>query len=145
MADYVSAPLATVAMAYGQLTGTAPDLPGFTTAALDTESLVYPGYKIYRGVGTNWFVKWTDSYELLQDKNVRIISRSYYDDQQTKAINDLAAGLEDPTKVMIAAIKGPVDGQTDPGTKTVVVLGLDTTRNVVTINDPTQAAVKAWR
>lgn len=139
MADYVSAPLATVAMAYGQLTGTAPDLPGFTTAALDTESLVYPGYKIYRGVGTNWFVKWTDSYELLQDKNVRIISRSYYDDQQTKAINDLAAGLEDPTKVMIAAIKGPVDGQTDPGTKTVVVLGLDTTRDVVTINDPTQA------
>ncbi len=139
MSDYVSAALATVAMAYGQLTGTAPDLPGFTTAALDTESLVYPGFKIYRGVGTNWFVKWTDSYELLQDKGVRIISRSYYDDQQTKAINDLAAGLQDPTKVMIAAISGPVDGRTDPGTKTVVVTGLDTTRNVVTINDPTQA------
>ncbi len=139
MQDYVSAAIATVAMAYGQLTGTAPDLPGFTTAALNTESLVYPGYKIYRGVDANWFVKWTDSYELLQDKNVRVISRIYYGDQRSSAINDLAAGLQDPTKVMIAAITGAVDGRTAPGEKTLIVLGLDTTRNVVTINDPTQA------
>ncbi|WP_233211065.1 hypothetical protein [Mycobacterium sp. shizuoka-1] len=139
MQDFYSAAIATVASAYGQLTGTAPDLAGFTAAALNTESLVYPGYKIYRGVDANWFVKWTDSYELLQDKNVRIISRIYYGEQKTRAINDLAAGLQDPTKVMIVAITGTVDGRTTPGEKIVTVIGLDTTRNIVTINDPTQA------
>jgi hypothetical protein len=139
MFTYVAAPLALVAMAYGQLTGTAPDLPGFTTAALNTESLVYPGYKIYRGVEANWFVKWSDSYELLQDKGVRVISRTFTTEQETQAINALAAGLQDPTKVMIAAINGPVDGQSADSSKTVIVIGLDTTRNVVTINDPTRA------
>lgn len=138
MADYVTAPLATVAMAYGQLTSTTPDLPGFTNAALTTNSLVYPGFKILRSVGTQWFVQWTDSYELLQDKNVRVITNTYVSDQQSKAINDLSAGLSDPTKAMIAAIEGPVEGQASPGTKTVVVLGLDTTNDIVTINDPTQ-------
>ncbi len=137
MQDYYAAPLSTVAMAYGQLTGAAPDLPAFITAALNTESVAYPGYKIYRGSDAKWFVRWTDSYELLQDKDVRITSKSY--SQQTKAINALAAGLQDPTKVIIAAINGPVDGVTGAGEKTVIVIGLDTTQNVVTINDPTQA------
>lgn len=138
MANYYEAPLATVAMAYGQLTGTTPNLTGFTNAALTTNSLSYPGFKILRSVGPKWFVTWTDSYELLQDKNVRVITKTYISDQQSKAINDLSAGLSDPTKVMIAAIKAPVDGQADPGTKTVVVLGLDTVKDIVTINDPTQ-------
>lgn len=139
MQDYLSAALATVAMAYGQLTGAAPDLAGFTQAAMDTDSLRRLGQKIYLGPGSSEVVYWTDSYELLQDKNVRIISRVYYGEQKTRAINDLAAGLEDPTKAMIAAIQGPVDGRTDPAQKTVVVIGLDTNQNTITINDPTLA------
>ncbi|WP_457226107.1 hypothetical protein [Mycolicibacterium sp. CBM1] len=139
MPDFVSAALSTVAMAYGQLTGTAPDLPAFVDAALNTGSLAFPGNKIYRGPGTTWFVKWTDSYELLQDKGVRVITRYYNGEQQSRAVNDLVAGLSDPTKVMIAAITGPVDGRTEPGEKTVIVIGVDTTRNIVTINDPTRA------
>lgn len=140
MVDYGTAPLATVAMAYAQLTNTEPDVSGFITTAMETPSLAVPGYKVYGGPGD--YVLPSDSYEVLQDKNIRIITRYYYDDQQSKAINDLADGLQDPTKVMIAQITGPVDGRPDPGWKTVIVLGLDTTHNIVTINDPTQAAGK---
>jgi len=139
MSNYYAAPLSTVAMVYGQLTGSTPDLAGFTTAALNTESLVYPGYKIYRGADANSYVMWTDSYELLQDKNVRIITRYFFGNEKTKAINTLASGLQDPSMALIAGIRGPVQGQSQDSTKLVVVIGLDTNRNVVTINDPTQA------
>jgi hypothetical protein len=139
MSDYYAAPLSTIAMAYGQLTSTTPDLTGFTTAALNTDSLVYPGNKIYRGADANSYVMWTDSYELLQDKNVRIITRYFFGDEKTKAINTLATGLQDPSMALIAGIRGPVQGQSQDSTKIVVVIGLDTTRNIVTINDPTQA------
>ncbi len=139
MSNYYAAALSTVAMVYGQLTHTAPDLAGFTTAALNTDSLVYPGNKIYRGADANSYVMWTDSYELLQDKNVRIITRYFFGNEKTKAINTLASGLQDPSMALIAGIKGPVQGQSQDGTKIVVVIGLDTNRNVVTINDPTQA------
>jgi hypothetical protein len=138
MRDFISAPLATVAMAYGQLTGAAPDLQGFIDAALTTNSLGYPGFKIYRGLDTDSYVLWSDSYDLLQAKGVRIITRYYSAEQKTNALNALVAGLQDPTKVMIVPIAGPVDGRTDAADKTVIVLGYDSTRNVVTINDPTR-------
>lgn len=139
MPDYTSAALSTVAMAYAQLTGTATDLPGFITAAMNTDSLRRLGEKIYGGPGSTQLVYWTDSYELLQDKGVRVITRYYNSEQQSRAVNDLSAGLTDPTKVMIAAINGPVTGSTGEPEKTVIVIGLDTNRNIVTINDPTRA------
>ncbi|WP_144418204.1 hypothetical protein [Mycobacterium sp. EPa45] len=138
MRDFVSGALATVAMAYGQLTGSTPDLQGFIDKALTTDSLGYPGYKIYRGLDTDSFVLWTDSYELLQDKGVRVITHPYSPEQQSKAINDLVAGLQDPTKVVIVPVEGAVTGQTGVSEKIVVVLGYDTNRNIVTINDPTR-------
>lgn len=137
--DFYSAALATVAMAYGQLTGTTPDLQGITNQAQTTDSLVVAGQKIYLGPGSTQFVKWIDSYELLQDKNVRIIMRPYGSDQWSKAFNDLATGLQDPTKVMIVPISGPVDYESGDNQKTVVVLGVDNVNRTVTINDPTRA------
>lgn len=135
MADYATSPLATVAMAYGQLTSTAPDLLGFTVAARTTPSLAYPGWHVYN---PGYNVAPSDSYELLQNKKVRFISTTY--SGESSAINALYAGLSDPTKVMIAQVTGPVGEGTDESSKTVVVLGLDTTNDLVTINDPTQSA-----
>jgi len=137
--DFYSAALATVAMAYGQLTGTAPDLQGIIDQALTTDSFVYNGEKIYLGQGSTKFVNFIDSFELLQDKNVRVITRSYGNDQWSKAFNDLTNGLQDATKAMIVPIKGLVDGRTDEIFKTVVVIGVDNVNGTVTVNDPTRA------
>ena len=137
--DYYSAALATVAMAYGQLTGTAPDLQGIIDQALTTNSFVYDGQTIYLGPGSTQFVKWVDSFELLQDKNVRVITRSYGTDQWSKAFNDLTNGLQNPTKAMIVPISGLVDGRTGDNVKTVVVIGVDNVNGTVTVNDPTRA------
>lgn len=137
--DFLSAALATVAMAYGQLTGTTPDLQGITEQALNTPSLYYNGQNIYLGLGSTKFVIWSDSYELLQDKNVRVITRYYGTDQWSKAFNDLTNGLQDPTKAMIVPISGLVDGRTGASPKTVVVIGVDNVNETVTVNDPTRA------
>lgn len=137
--DYYSAALATVAMAYGQLTGTAPDLQGIIDQALTTDSFVYNGEKIYLGEGSTKFVTWVDSFELLQDKNVRVITRYYGNDQWSKAFNDLTNGLQNPTKAMIVPISGLVDGRTGENPKTVVVIGVDNVNGTVTVNDPTRA------
>lgn len=135
--DFLSAALATVAMAYGQLTHTVPDLQGFLDAAADTDSITVLGTKVYLGPGVR-IVYWQDSYEVLQDKDVRIIMRNYGADQWSKAFNDLTNGLQDPTKVMIVPITGPVSGRTDLIGKTVVVLGVDNVNGTVTVNDPTR-------
>lgn len=135
--DFLSAALATVAMAYGQLTHTAPDLQGFLDAAADTDSISVLGTKVYLGPSTR-IVYWQDSYEVLQDRDVRIVMRSYGTDQWSKAFNDLTNALQDPTKVMIVPISGPVAGRTEPIAKTVVVLGVDNLNGTVTINDPTR-------
>lgn len=137
--DYYSAALATVAMAYGQLTGTAPDLQDIINQALTTNSFVYNDQTIYLGPGSTQFVKWLDSFELLQDKNVRVITRNYGTDQWSKAFNDLTNGLQNPTKAMIVPIKGLVDGRTGENLKTVVVIGVDNVNGTVTVNDPTRA------
>ncbi|MGN7781419.1 hypothetical protein ACTJJE_18115 [Mycolicibacterium sp. 22603] len=136
--DYLSGALATVAMAYAQLTQGAVDLQGFLAAASNTASLVKPGTMVYLGPGMR-IVYWTDSYEVLQDKDVRIIMRSYGTNQASKAYNDLTNGLTDPTKAMIVAINGPVSDLTGDRQKTVVVIGVDNVNGTVTINDPTRA------
>jgi hypothetical protein len=137
--DYPSSALATVAMAWAKLSNTAPALGQFIDAATVTDSLAIPGQKMYLGPGTTTLVKFPDSYELLQDRNVRVLTQNYYAGQESKALNDIAKGLLDPTKVMMVAITGPVDGQTQPGVKTVVVTGIDTNLGIVTLNDPTRA------
>lgn len=135
--DFLSAGLATVAMAYAQLTQGTVDLQGFLTAASNTASLVKPGTMVYLGPGMR-IVYWTDSYEVLQDKDVRIIIRNYGTDQASKAYNDLTNGLTDPTKAMIVAINGPISVGTGVRQKTVVVIGVDNVNGTVTINDPTR-------
>ena len=137
--DFYSAALATVAMAYGQLTGTAPDLQGIIDQALTTDSFVYNGQTIYLGPDSTKFVQWVDSFELLQDKNVRVITRYYGTNQWSKAFNDLTNGLQDPTKSLIVPIRGLVDGRTGAHDKTVVVIGVDNVNGTVTVNDPTRA------
>lgn len=135
--DFLSAALATVAMAYGQLTKTVTDLQGFLDAAANTDSIAALGTKVYLGPSTR-IVYWQDSYEVLQDKDVRIVMRSYGADQGGKAFHDLTNGLQDPTKAMIVPITGPVSGRTDLVGKTVVVLGVDNINGTVTVNDPTR-------
>ncbi|TQK28224.1 hypothetical protein [Arthrobacter sp. SLBN-53] len=135
--DFLSAGLATVAMAYAQLTHGAVDLPGFLAAAAKTASLVKPGTMVYLGPDMR-IVYWTDSYEVLQDKDVRIILRNYGTDQASKAFNDLTNGLADPTKAMIVPITGPISGGAGVREKIVVVIGVDNVNGTVTINDPTR-------
>ncbi|WBP93188.1 hypothetical protein O6072_18495 [Mycolicibacterium neoaurum] len=136
--DFLSAGLATVAMAYAQLTGSPVDLAGFLAKAANTPSLRVPGTMVYLGPGAR-LVYWTDTYEVLQDKDVRIIMRSYGTNQADKAYNDLTNGLTDPTKAMIVPINGPVSDSSDVKEKTVVVIGVDNVNGTVTINDPTRA------
>lgn len=138
MQAYVTSAITTVAMAYGQLTGTAPNFQEFLDLAGVTPSMANPGRMMY--VGPSSFVQFADSFELLQDKNVRVIIREYSKDQWSLAFNALTNGLQDPTKVMIATINGPVDGRETPNGKTVIVIGVDNANGTVTINDPTQAA-----
>lgn len=135
--DFITGALATVAMAYGQLTKTVVNLQSFLDAATNTDSIITLGSKVL-GPDTS-IVYWQDSYEVLQDRDVRIILRSYGRDQWSKAFNDLTNGLQDPTKAMIVPIVGPADGRTDPIAKTVVVIGVDNVDGTVTINDPTRA------
>ncbi|QVI29834.1 hypothetical protein MN2019_11365 [Mycolicibacterium neoaurum] len=135
--DFLSAGLATVAMAYAQLTGTPVDLASFLAKAANTPSLRVPGTMVYLGPGAR-LVYWTDTYEVLQDKDVRIIIRSYGTDQASKAFDDLTKGLLDPTKAMIVPINGPVSDSTDVKEKTVIVIGVDNVNGTVTINDPTR-------
>lgn len=137
--DYFSSALATVAMAYGQLTGTTPDLQDFIDRAQTVDSLFYTNHKIYLGPGSTQFVTPSDSYELLQDKGVRIISRSYGIYQGDKAFNDLANGLQDASKAMIVTITGPVTGYQGTGLKTATVIGVDNVNGTVTLNDPTRS------
>lgn len=133
---YNSAAIATVAMAFAQLTGTVPDVQAFIDLAKTTPSVANPGKMIY--VDASSFVKFSDSFELLQDKNVRVIIRDYGKDQWSFAFNALTNGLQDPSKVMIATISGPVDGEDDPDYKTVIVIGVNNVDGTVTINDPTR-------
>lgn len=137
--DYFSSALATVAMAYGQLTGTTPDLQDFIDRAQTVDSLFYTNHKIYLGPGSTQFVTPSDSYELLQDKGVRIISRSYGIYQGDKAFNDLTNGLQDASKAMIVSITGPVTGYQGTGLKTATVIGVDNVNGTVTLNDPTRS------
>ncbi|BBX10305.1 hypothetical protein [Mycolicibacterium aichiense] len=134
---YVTSSITTIAMAYAQLTGTAPNFDEFFDLAKITPSVASPGKMMY--VGPSNFVQFADSFELLQDKNVRVIIRSYSTDQWSLAFNALANGLQDPTKVMIATINGPIDGRDTPNGKTVIVIGIDNADGTVTINDPTRA------
>lgn len=135
---YVTSSITTVAMAYAQLSGTVPNFQEFLDLAKVTPSVSNPGKMIY--VGPSTFVQFADSFELLQDKNVRVIIRKYGSDQWSFAFNALTNGLQDPSKVMIATINGPIDGRTDPNGKTVIVIGVDNVNGTVTVNDPTRAA-----
>jgi hypothetical protein len=135
---YVTSAITTVAMAYAQLSGTAPDFQEFFDLAKITPSVSNPGKMMY--VGPSNFVQFADSFELLQDKNVRVIIRKYSKDQWSLAFNALTNGLQDPTKVMIATINGPIDGRDTPNGKTVIVIGVNNVDGTVTINDPTRAA-----
>lgn len=135
--NFASAALATVAIAYAQLLGAATNLQSFINQARVTDSLYYNDQKVLDQNGKT--VLWADSYELLQSRGVRIMTRYYTADQQSQALNDLAVGLQNPTKAMIVALKGPVDGFTNATEKTVVVLGINTESGTVIVNDPTQA------
>ncbi|WP_163747095.1 hypothetical protein [Mycolicibacterium helvum] len=134
---YFSSSIATVAMAYAQLSGTAPNLQEFIDLAAVTPSTSNLGKMIY--VSPSSFVSFADSFELLQDKKVRVIIRNYGSDQWSFAFNALTNGLQDPTKVMIVTIDGPVDGSADKQDKTVIVIGVDNVNGTVTINDPTRS------
>lgn len=131
-----TAALATIAMAYAQLTGTAVDLAGFIDTAQNTDSLFINGQKIYQPGSRVWQ---NDSLELLQDKGVRVISTYYPKDQFSNALDDLADNLQDPGKVMMAVIDGPATGLDGTYWKSVVVLGVDTATQTVRLNDPSRA------
>ncbi|MCX2712455.1 hypothetical protein [Mycolicibacterium sp. J2] len=134
--DINTAALATIAMAYAQLTGTVVNLAGFINTAQNTDSQFNNGQKMYEPGNTVWL---NDSLELLQDKGVRVISTYYPNGDFSKALNDLAENLQDPGKVMMAVINGPATGLSGTYWKSVVVLGVDTANGTVRLNDPTLA------
>lgn len=135
---YGSHALATVAMAWAQLTGTQVDVQAFLDLAMDEDSLYNANVKVY-DPDANRFVSWTDSYEVLQGKGVRISTSRFANEQQSHALHALTAGLLNPGKVMIVTMDGISDGISGPAGKSVVVLGVDTEAGTVTYNDPTRS------
>lgn len=133
---YRSHTLATVAMAWAQLTGTQVDVQAFLDLAMDEDSLYNTGVKVY-DPATNRFVTYTDSYEVLQGKGVRITTSFFARDQESHALHALTTGLQNPAKAMIVTIVGTADGINGPAGKSVVVLGVDTEAGTVIYNDPT--------
>lgn len=136
--QYGSHTLATVAMAWAQLTGTPVDVQSFLDLAMEEDSLYNANVKVY-DPNANRFVGYTDSYELLQGKGVRIMTSFFARDQRSHALHALTAGLQNPGKAMIVTIVGPADGINGPAGKSVIVLGVDTEAGTVIYNDPTMS------
>ena len=128
-------------MAYGQLTGTTPDVQKFIDQALitDSQSPGRTGKKVYEGPGTTNIVKWADANDLLAtaSQGVRVITRNYPASQEAKALKNLETALQDPKQAVIALYWGPVDGQDTKDWKPVLMLGVDTANDTVEFNDPT--------
>ncbi|WNG80537.1 hypothetical protein C6A86_020255 [Mycobacterium sp. ITM-2016-00316] len=135
---YRSHALATAAMAWAQLTGTQVDVQAFLDLAMDEDSLYNANVKVY-DPDANRFVSWTDSYEVLQGKGVRIMTSYFAHDQESHALHALTSGLQNPGKAMIVTMSGVSDGFSGPVGKSVVVLGVDTEAGTVTYNDPTRS------
>lgn len=133
---YRSHALATVAMAWAQLTGTQVNVQDFLDLAMDEDSLYNAGAKVYDPIA-NRFVSYADSYEVLQGKGVRIMTSYFARDQESHALHALTSGLQNPAKAMIVTIVGAADGINGPAGKSVIVLGVDTEAGTVIYNDPT--------
>lgn len=136
--QYRSHTLATVAMAWAQLTGTPVDVQDFLDLAMGEDSLYNAAVKVY-DPAANRFVTYADSYELLQGKGVRIMTSFFARDQQSHALHALTAGLQNPGKAMIVTMVGAADGVNGPAGKSVIVLGVDTEAGTVIYNDPTSS------
>ncbi|MGW0162845.1 hypothetical protein ACWDUN_26330 [Mycobacterium sp. NPDC003323] len=130
---YSSHTLATAAMAWAQLTGTAVDVQSFLDIAAAADSLYADNQKVYVP-GSDRFVNWTDAFEVLQGRGVRIFTHFYAQEQKSNALHALTAGLQDPTKAQMVVMDDE-----DGDSKAVVVIGVDTDAGTVTVNDPTSS------
>ena len=139
--------LSTAAMLIGQLYGrdAMPTWEAIVSEAASTQSYATPGAKIYDRVNDT-FVNLVDVIQLLQTHGVDAKSTNYTRGQGAQAVANLKAALARGDAVAVSVKSAIIYGSGAPdtayrGDHLITVLGIDTNKNLVYVNDP--ALVKA--
>ncbi|MBO0681113.1 hypothetical protein JRC04_26915 [Mycolicibacterium sp. S2-37] len=133
--NWETAPLMSATMVLRQLTGAMVDPQVLVDQALSTKSRYRTGRTVYLGPGVNDSVWSNDVQELLSDRGVEVITRTYPKAQEGRALTNLQEALQDPRKAVTVNVSTPLDGWDKPHTHQVVVLGVDATNGKVYLND----------
>lgn len=133
--------LSTAAMLIGQLYGrdAMPTWEQIVNEAATTPSYSTPGKPIYDRV-KDTFVSTTDVLQLLQTHGVTAKSTQYTRGQRDLAFNNLKAALTQGDAVAVSVNADSIWGSGAPdtaykGDHLITVLGIDTNKNVVYVND----------
>ncbi|WP_422744026.1 hypothetical protein ACN27E_19835 [Mycobacterium sp. WMMD1722] len=132
--NWETAPLMSATMLLRQLTGAMVDDQDLVDQAIATDSRYRTGRKVYLP-GVNDRVSALDAQELLSDRGVELITRTYPKAQESRALANLQAALQDPGKAVMVDVSTTLDGWDKPHTHEVVVLGIDATNGLVHFND----------
>lgn len=133
--------LMSTAMVIGQLKGidNMPTAQQITDEAATTPSTVTPGAKIYDPVADT-YVAYADALALLEAHGITAVSNQYSKGQGTTAINNLKAALIAGDSVIVTVNANIAWGRSAPGevvraNHAITVLGIDTAKNIVYVND----------
>lgn len=133
--------LMSTAMVIGQLLGQdkMPTAQEITDEAATTPSTVTPGTNIYDPVADT-YVKYADALALLEKHGITATSTQYSKNQGAAAINDVKAALTAGDSVIVTVNADIAWGRAAPGgivsaNHAITVLGIDTAKNIVYVND----------
>jgi hypothetical protein len=158
--------LMSVAMVIGQLTGTMPTRKDIVAEAAATESIYNVGTKIYDPLADQ-YVLYADGLQLLQNHGITATARYYTNGQGDRALSNVETALGQGQSVIVSihayVTWNSVFGRPLPlgflrANHAVTVLAVDTTNNVVYLNDsaldqsqgqgmelPLDVFMKAWQ
>ncbi|MBB3748886.1 hypothetical protein FHT44_001347 [Mycolicibacterium sp. BK634] len=133
--------LMSTGMVIGQLLGAdkMPTAQQITDEAATTPSAVYPDKYIYDPVADT-YVAYADALQLLENHGITATSTQYSKGQGTNAINNVKAALTSGESVIVTVNASIAWGRAAPGdavtaNHAITVLGIDTTKNIVYVND----------
>lgn len=133
--------LMSTAMVIGQLKGieNMPTAQQITDEAATTPSTVTPGTMIYDPI-KDTYVKYADGLALLENHGITATSTQYSKGQGATAISNLKAALIAGDSVIVTVNANIAWGRSAPGevvtaNHAITVLGIDTAKNIVYVND----------
>jgi hypothetical protein len=133
--------LMSTGMVIGQLLGAdkMPTAQQITDEAATTPSAVYPDKNIYDPVADT-YVAYADALQLLENHGITATSTQYSKGQGTNAINNVKAALTSGESVIVTVNANIAWGRAAPGdavtaNHAITVLGIDTIKNIVYVND----------